>query len=121
MSAPAEEPAIRPCKGTCGRMTRPRGSQRHTPSGGARGTVVRLDGKYCGACYSRIGDAAVKRREAQNQQRVLDRKVRQAAAFKAREDFEAARARRQEAARQREVAEQARRNGFRAARRLVSA
>lgn len=98
-----EEPMIRPCKGDCGRMTRPR----DTPARGVKdvvaGTIARVDGSYCSACYKRLSPAATAAREREAARAKREKDERLAAAFKARDDLAAARQARLSRASQRQM------------------
>lgn len=101
-----EEPLIRPCKGDCDRMTRPRDSPNRAPVNDKEaGTVARIDSKYCKPCYNKFSPVAEQRRQKEAEAHQREKEARLRAAFKAREDVEAGRRRRQAAGR-RQVAAQ---------------
>lgn len=104
MSTPVEEPQIRPCKGDCGRMTRPR----DTPARGAQdnavaGNVARVDRKYCSPCYRKFAPAAEAARAREAEARAREKEQRLQAAHKAREELAAARNERLARARRRQM------------------
>lgn len=100
-----EEPLIRPCKGDCDRMTRPRDTPDRKINNEEAGTVPRVDGKYCKPCYNKFSPVAEQRREKEAEEREREKEARLRAAFKAREEIEAGRRRRLAAGR-RQIAAQ---------------
>lgn len=98
-----EEPMIRPCKGDCGRMTRPR----DTPARGVKdvvaGTVARVDSKYCSPCYKKFAPAAQAAKEREAARAKREKEQRLAAAYKARDELAAARQARLDRAMQRQM------------------
>lgn len=99
-----EEPMIRPCKGDCERMTRPR----DTPARGAQddaavGTIARVDAKYCSPCYKKFAPAAQAARERDAAARAREKEQRLQAAIHAREELAAGRQARLARAMQRQM------------------
>lgn len=102
-----EEPLIRPCKGDCGHMTRPRDTPGRQPHDKTPGTVSRYDGKYCAPCYNKFSPVAQQRRDREEAKKQREKELSLAAAFKARDEIEAGRRRRRaEAERRAAVREQ---------------
>lgn len=108
------EPVIRPCKGECGHMTRPK----TIAAENAPGTRRRVDSRYCSPCYDRLSPASENRRTREKQIQDREKQERISAAFKAREDLVAARQRRQADAARRAAAAAAVQAHFRAQRRV---
>lgn len=90
MSDINNEPAVRLCKGDCGRLTRPR----NTAAQEGVETVARINAKYCYPCYSRRSPAVMAKRAREAEARELEKKVRLEATQKAYSAFLATRQRR---------------------------